>query len=57
MLSRNKQAMFYALQARIAEARFDDPSTRIRMLIRAGEGSGLEFQGNSSLEYSCRKTR
>jgi hypothetical protein len=67
VLSRNKQAMFYALQARIAEARFDDPSTRIRMLIRAGEGSGLEFKAtlrwniragkqDEEMTYTCLKT-
>jgi tetratricopeptide (TPR) repeat protein len=67
ILSRNKQAMFYALQARIAEARFDDPSTRIRMLIRAGEGSGLEFKEtlrwniragkqDEEMTYACLKT-
>jgi hypothetical protein len=67
LLSRNNQAFFYALQARISEARFDQPATRVRMLIRAGEGTGLEFKStlrwnvragkaDEEMTYACIKT-
>jgi hypothetical protein len=67
LLSRNKNALFYGLAARIAEARFDEPATRVRMLIRAGEGTGLEFKStlrwniragknDEEMTYACLKT-
>lgn len=51
-LSRREETLLYRFQSRIAEARFDEPATRVRALIRAGEGTGLEFK--STLRWNVR---
>lgn len=67
LFSRQKHALFYALQARVADARFDEPATHVRMLIRAGEGTALEFKStlrlnvragkhDDEMTYACLKT-